>query len=344
MEYLEYLRDIKGFKKLHELLSNQTILKLLHLDDEAVRSVVDFPLNIQCKLEDLKLTGFSFQFNVYQQNNLCDFIDTQDQLKLRECKFVMDDEKTEKMNRFLAERLNKQLKSQYIVLQIGRSYNYMYGSISFTIESFIQATSDQPNLMTEKLYIENFYLNINQVVLTLITNKFPNLKTIDFNIKYLQYETGFAVLSNLKKLESITLVNTKSEYINSITIPALKRFGFVNTINLSHAKPTDLMDFFSRHENIQELEITIITTTYPIESRNKSVKDVVDYAVKNLKNLSSFKSWDFWLAVWFIPLIRKHAKPGCVFKCESFVEIMKRYDNEVVQKIDGKWQMYTKFK
>lgn len=185
-------------------------------------------------------------------------------------------------------------------------------------------------------------------VAPVLARKFPNLKSIRIENQYLMNqkdEDFFSELSNLQtleNLESLRLDEFPSEHLKSITIPALKRFQCSGSRH--RANQADLIDFLIRHQSVQELTLFDIP---PNPKNSEKSVDVLEFAVENLKNLKFLSinedTFSTQLPVSsLIPLIRKHVKPGFVLKGSKIspsTEIMKRYDNEVVREVEGRWQL-----
>lgn len=153
-------------------------------------------------------------------------------------------------------------------------------------------------------------------------------------------------MTSLQKLESLTIASGSGSRVkfqlNSITVPALKRFHIVSKENA-----VDLIELMKRHVEIEVLRINpgICCSEYYSES----FMEVVRYALENLKNLSSLTIQAKLInESSLISLIHKHAKSGFLFKnswinpsCYKMKQLvlMKRYDNEVVQKVCDRWQL-----
>lgn len=152
------------------LISNQNKLKTLHLLNGVSYSIFDTPLNIQSKLEDLKVTEpmlkmyNDYRLNVQQQNNFCDFVNYQDQLKRVKLHLNVAGEKTEKMKRFLEGRLDMPIKVHNIDIFVPSSYNDFvryrrrytdYDSVLLSLEDFISHTSSgHQNFEAEEVHMK----------------------------------------------------------------------------------------------------------------------------------------------------------------------------------------------
>lgn len=345
-----------NFERVRALILNQFNLKELFLLDlhAYVTSIFDLPLEVHSKLDEFKLTS-SGQFNTKQFDNFSDFINGQPNLKHLEMNFNVNLEAAEKMKRFLLRKLNMPLKSQTMHVYDGENgrdlfryhsaTRFSYHSEQYSVEDLKQLVNEQPNIVTEELKIM-----ISQPIdiLPLITAKFSNLRSLcisdEDRIHNAQFhELGFIALNSLQKLESLKLRCIATEHLKSIMIPSLKCFNYLY-LNENSA---DLIEFLSRHIQIQELHMFpswwLRTSAY----NDSDEMDTVSFALANLKDLSkmcirgySHASKDCWTTTTLLSsLIHKHAKPGFVFTSLS-TEIMKRYgyDNEIVRKIDFKWQ------
>lgn len=163
----------------------------------------------------------------------------------------------------------------------------------FSLGDLMEAAVREPNLMTEEIHIKNdiLFARISQV-LPLIVYKFPNLKSISISNQHRaiqeEFEDNFSSLSSLANLEELKIFNFASEHLKLSTIPSLKcfqysSFGFGQILEESAAD--DLIDFLSRHQKVQELNISFSGMPAPKNSE-KIVKEIAEYAVENLKNLS----------------------------------------------------------
>lgn len=247
---------------------------------------------------------------------------------------------TENVKQFLMRILNFPLKAQRIFVFEGEdpySSGFMY-----TLQDLFQLVgTEQPNMATEELElkIDIPLMRVDQLI-TLIAAKFPNLRSITIlnRMRYSNREQkgtiSFSALSSLQNLESLEIDYFKDQgNLNTITIPTLKHFHYEGL-----RRTQDFNEFLSRHKKIQELFISNDETC----NESFDFGGVVNNALRSLEGLSRF-ILHFRLLPWtssifdINSLIRTYAKPGFVFMGQS-MEIMKRYDNEVVQKINGKWQ------
>lgn len=255
-----------------------------------------------------------------------------------------------------------------------RSPDGIFESQVYVAQSLVLETDQHPNLWTEKLIlkINVSHPRIGQII-PFIVIRFPNLSSIDINsqVHTENAQTDcFQALGSLQHLESFALHHFASTFLKSIDIPDLKHFDYTDNdetvSNDNGEKVEDLIDFLNRHGNIQELSFSLSGSI-----SQKLIMKTVEYALENLKNLmslsltmrdeatlskanleilmylscfslnddfSSFNSHQFFYWERTFQLIIQNAKLGFRFKCSS-VEIMKRFDNKIVQKVKGKWQL-----
>lgn len=352
--------------KLRALVEAQTNLRILHLIGRAAIEILKLPLNIQsCQLEEFKLISDKFiNVPVNHEENICDFIDSLNQLKYLECKLTKEG-RTEKIVNFW-NRLESFSRTQQMVITDGSSkvkIDILIKEDVFKSEMYydgrsILRTDEQPNTWTKKLTakIINSHSRISQIISGIVT-KFPNLLSIDINFSdhsKLTQTDCLASLGRLKHLKSLTLhlCSSDCKFLNSIRIPGLKRFDYTENDSFyknSNDVKINLIDFLNRHKHIQELRFSIkfifYTSINDISNHDTSIMEIVDCALKNLKNLMFLsipdRSYDKGPCTnWnkSFPLIIKSANPGFRFKCSSF-EIMRRYDDKIVQKFNGKWHL-----
>lgn len=367
---------LKDFNKLRLLIAKQNDLKTLHLIEGEIHEIFDVPLVVNSQLNDFMLiVDRHFNPNPPQQDNVCDFISSQTQLKLMKCDFYSI-EKTDKMRRFNSEKLNLPMKSHRLMITDVNELdplNLFYVITwcdKYSLEELVQISEEPPNMLTQELELKISGIIRMDQILPLVVSKFPNLTSIDISSDhYPGYDrqdinNNFAALEILQNLKSLTLSRFADKDLITITNPGLKRFTYKahfnrplyltcsfrnfrpqlkqalileTTVSITYA--SNLTDFIHRHREIQEMNISLNAN-----HGDESYMEVVEFALKNLKNLSlfviegfcNFKGLNLWnfLVSW----IKEFARPGLVFKNYA-IELMKRHDNQVMQKIEGKWQI-----
>lgn len=325
------------------MISNQTKLRKLHL--VGANSLFDEPINLQCQLEDLRIStkghkSFKSTLEVHQQENLFDFVSSQGHLK---CLYgdditIKKNDVTEKMDKFIKQRLNFPSKSKCLIFPQILLDSDRYSYNEFSVEDLIQCSSVL-NLSTEEFFIQTMHSEGVFRVLELIVSKFPNLTTIKFsNMCDREQSDSLAALSELQNLKDLRLLDQGAcELISSVTVPSLECF---HCLFYDHFNAADIIEFLGRHAKIQELH----TTTYRrVNSKvENSINCIVEFAIENLKHFKFFsiddKYYHGWNQSFLLSVINTRAKPLFVFKT-SISEMMKRQDNEIVRKVKGRWEV-----
>lgn len=340
----------KDFTRIRFLISAQEQLNTLHLlsEDSADMNSLFNELLVQNSLKDFKLIAGKIPLSLAQQENFCNFVASQDQLELVEYEFNLDPQHIgvdRSTINLLRQRLNLPLISQSIDVSHIRVLNTPEGleviRSNEIYEGYLSKHFREPsNSMTTKLQIKFDNVNFKQLFqMSQIVQKFPNLTTVTISIttepRNFGIRRSLKSLGDLVNLENLTLEKIPPDQLALITILQLKRFVYISSGYLEDISE-DLINFFCRHPKIQSLQIGALVN---FDSEFFQFIDMVLALLYELSLLwlnderNTFIEADQTVITRLHPIILQSAKPGFIFKGGNDYQIMKRYDNVIVEKI-----------
>lgn len=331
--------------KIRALLIRQTNLRNLHFDiqetanAEVVCALFDQPLVIPSMLHQIKFNNY-FDDATTRCKNFQNFIKSQSELTVIDVdlKFFM-------VGQFKESVLERPLKQQKL---IDKTYTFGYNG-SYELKTQL-THCDRPNMSTKKLVlIVDKHLD---EIVNFSVDKFPNVSEVELKIYGQLHMPNLAQLNALEKLTSLKLECKDMRILDMITLAGLRslEIKLLETVEFMN-----FLNFLSRHQSVESLRLTGKIST--ILSKDKIPKLLQTVA----KNLISFQAFDDFAGVntfgikclnqdtgiYHIDLnyflrsicstIKIHSRPGFHF-IYSQIEIFKRYDGEVVQKVGGRWQ------
>lgn len=145
-----------------------------------------------------------------------------------------------------------------------------------------------------------------------IASKFPSLTKlaiVSLRHRYNHNQTvaqSISPLNQLQNLKHLRLNMLTCAHVRDMTIPKLKTFSS------SLCCKNGLIKFLGRHRQIHELTLTTKTT----EVKSEELKEIVRFALINLKKLTRFSVYRSTPAMTgsVLALIDEHARPGFVLE------------------------------
>lgn len=219
-------------------------------------------------------------------------------------------------------------------------------------------------MTTRNLKLKIFRSNpdslIMALILPLVVQKFPNVKSLDLTLALAHNESehfNISCLGNLSSLKKLDFNSRHSKCFNNVSIPSLESLIF----SLCENNLESIKTFIIRHHQIGELGIHI-----SVESNFETlIREIIAFALEKMSRLKSItlcfscSSFDHDCTHYkiefidkqkldivqkmIIALIRKFADKGFVLDSNMIdgYMYMKRFDNEVVMRTpkSNRWQV-----
>lgn len=280
--------------KIRTFIRKQTNLKELIMQGE-MSQVFDQPLLIQSQLKKYEFLKPSELFEEAQQNNLCDFIDSQLQLKHLDIDIKIEKILTTTKIKQLYERRLDMPLDEMTIYDFSRYRRKDYGIYmrsldTFRIKELQRSAVGLPNLSTTKLH---FFASLERIpLLVLLVTKFPNVRRI--NIDYLD-SSGFesrnidylSSLNGLQHLKVLEIEGLPSNHLKNLNIRGLESFSFNTKCKNVSYNVDGLIEFLNRHRRIRKLEVT----SYYDDTEEETLtflEKILSFANGNLKELMTF--------------------------------------------------------
>lgn len=316
------------FDRIRALISRQKNLKNLFL--KGMSGLFDRPLITKNTLENIRIMQFE-NVNRINQDNLCDFINSQQNLK-RLCVNLNPIERPK-----MFSLLNRRLELPLIEMKLNflrdvfnvKDFNF------FTLEDLQRSASTLSNLATKKLDFRDNISSDNHfnIKISLLVFKFPNLTSIeivnpsrcvDVNVPIV----SFAPLNGLKNLKHLKLKGLKCSHLRDIHIPSLYYFHLETCFKESMSEDINcLREFLNRHGDIRRMVLKllvvgdlirgcIIPDVFEHHIPHEVYTDILRFSLLNLKKLMTFVVVEgcFEQDNLVFNLIREHANQGFVLE------------------------------
>lgn len=338
------------FNKIRSFISSRKHLIRLHLSGPQMTSIFNEPLKIHSQLKKFSLTRCvdeQLAITNVQQDNLCDFIDSQRALKsMKVDDFQRIESHSTKMTRLRSKRLDLPFTEHRI--RMTSNLQPDLGNIGleyFSLDELQAAVTGSTNITTKHLAVDHRRSTFvfNQTI-QLIVAKFSNLtslEVLDFTDNYyLGTISDSSSLNTLQHLRILKLACNSWTHLKDVTIPTLEILELAARSEIDLQSNT-VIKFVGRHHRVHQLKLRIDTCCYdPAANHNKILKR----SLLNLEELKTFEvSYQNLVEKQtkvaedlILKLIRNHARLGFIYKrkpssSNAPVVIMKRHDGHVVR-------------
>lgn len=349
--------EISAVKDLIVSQKNLSELILKHDSSSLMAQMLDNPMNLSSQLRRFEVlimpdSWLSF-FNSTRQDHLYDFLlnplnqKSLEKIKLR---IDLDERKTSKMQHFWDSRLNMKITDRCIRCRSsGRDYNVIIDFDDYTLDDMTRM--QEPDLTTTQLTLIFWFQSITSFKFNLLSKMFPNLATLTINLEQMVNPEQETILSELKQLQSLTLLIWDFKMLPLINVPNLKELRVSRTG--SRNPPNDIecvKSILKQHKQIEKFFLISRTKVsqelFLTPEMDEKNHEILECALKQRSNTlrevemsaDFFYSNDAWTRPdgnWsvrsqrYIRTMQVHARRGFIFKCES-KKLMKRFDDQVV--------------
>lgn len=333
--------------KIRKLIAQQKVLKSLSMDV----NVGFFQRKFDClsKLKKLELTKH-LEMTRKQGENFMEFYEHQ--LELEDLKINVEleqtsEEGTKRLRKLQRDRLDMKFKKMEIC------YDKNCGQHFYSTEKFMLLS--KPNV-----HVKELKLNVNygeepeelSSFISLVATKFPNLGRLEIYYGCIYMSSwNLPSLENLKSLTRLRIQGFSCR-LESITIPQLRCFEFGYSVYISGYNRDPIEQFIIRHTELRELKINYDIGTHSGRHKEETAirfAQFFEFALRNSKKLSLITAEEGDYNYWknhhieeICDLMVKYARPEFHFHVTVGLDLLKRYDEKIVRKYDGRWRIQEK--